>query len=419
MTTALDPKAMDLDLESERWRSEFPFLQAATPNRPVAFLDSAASSQKPLSVLERMDAFAKSEYANVHRGIYDLSERATLAYESARERVARFLNAGESRCVVFTRGTTEAVNLTAYSWGEANLRAGDTLLLTEMEHHSNLLPWQQLATRKAATLEFVPVLPNGAGLDVSMAETMLARGPRLFAFAHVPNTLGLVNPVSHLCERARHHGVTTFIDGAQSAGHMPVDLEEIGCDFFACSSHKMCGPTGIGVLCAHRKWLDAMPPWQFGGEMVEKAGYTAATFRSPPSRFEAGTPPIIEAAGLAAAIDFLERIGLEKIAAHSVALASQAEARLRALPDVRVLGPEGRQSGIVTFAVEGVHAHDVAFFANGEGVAMRAGHHCAQPLMNRLGLSATTRASFYLYNTETDVDRLMDAVEGAIRFFRP
>lgn len=404
--------------DMEKWREEFPFLKEKSGDRPLIYMDSAASSQKPSFVIQRMTRFMESEYANVHRGIHLLSERATLAYEAARASVASMLNAGRVEEVVFTRGTTEAVNLLASTWGHENVKSGDRILLTEMEHHSNLLPWKELARVIGAEVDFVPVLENGRALDLEEAKRLLALRPKLFAFTHVPNTLGLENPVAELCSLARENGVATFVDAAQSVGHQTVDVQAIGCDFLATSSHKMCGPSGIGVLWGRYELLEKMPPWNFGGEMVERAYFDKpATFRAPPARFEAGTPAIIEAAGWGAAIDFVSQVGLENIHRHSVRLGNLAASRLREIDKVHVFGPEERQSGIVAFSIEGTHAHDFAFFANQRGLAVRAGHHCAQPLMNKLGAPASIRASFYLYNRDEDVDALVETVHEAITFF--
>ena len=400
------------------WRQQFPFLRERVNEHPLVYLDSAASSQKPACVIERTRVFMESEYANVHRGIHTLSERASAAYEKARSDVASLVNASRPEDIVFTRGTTEAVNLVVNSWGREHVGAGDTILLTEMEHHSNLLPWLHLARMVGAKAEFVPVLENGSALDLDAARSLLARRPKIFAFAHAPNTLGLINPAAQLCSWAREEGVTTFIDGAQSVGHLPVDVAEIGCDFLAFSSHKMCGPSGIGALFGRTEILSSMPPWQYGGEMVDRAYYDRpATFREPPARFEAGTPAIIEAAGWSAAIAFLNRVGLDNIRAHSVALASLTAERLRAIDGVRVFGPETRPTGIVTFSIDGLHAHDVAFFASERGVALRAGHHCAQPLMRKLGSPSSTRASFYLYNTAEEADAFLSILAETIKFF--
>jgi cysteine desulfurase/selenocysteine lyase len=400
-------------------REQFPFLRETVNGHPLIYLDNAASSQKPERVIRRMSRFLESEYANVHRGVHLLSERATAAYEDARSVLAGLLNAGHPDEVVFTRGTTEAVNLLANSWGRTNIGAGDTILLTEMEHHSNLLPWRHLAQETGARVEFVPVLENGAALDFEAARALIAKRPKIFAFVQVPNTLGLENPVAELCRLARESGVTTFVDGAQSVGHQPVDVQDLGCDFLACSAHKMCGPSGIGALWGRQELLAAMPPWQYGGEMVDRAYYDKpATFRNPPARFEAGTPPILEAAGWAEAVRFLTETGVQSIREHSVALANLAARQLREIDGLRIFGPDVRQSGIVTFSIEGVHAHDVAFFANERGLALRAGHHCAQPLMRKLGSPSSSRASFYLYNTSQDVEALVGILKEAVAFFR-
>ena len=400
-------------------REQFPFLKETVNGHPLIYLDNAASAQKPSRVIARMSRFMESEYANVHRGIHLLSERATAAYEHARTSVAKLLNAPREEEIVFTRGTTEAVNLVSNTWGKENIGPGDTILLTEMEHHSNLLPWLKLARDTGAKVGFVPVLENGVSLDLDSAKRLLAAGPKLFAFVHVPNTLGLENPAGDLCRWAAESGATTFVDAAQSAGHQPVDVRKLGCDFLACSAHKMCGPSGIGALWGRHELLASMPPWQHGGEMVDRAYYDKpATFREPPARFEAGTPPILEAAGWAEAIGFLNDTGIEAVREHSVSLANLAARRLREIEGLRVFGPDARQSGIVTFSVEGVHAHDIAFFANERGLALRAGHHCAQPLMRKLGSLSSSRASFYLYNQTSDVDALIATLHEAIAFFR-
>lgn len=406
-------------LNTSSIRDQFPFLKETVNGHPLIYLDNAASTQKPTRVIARMSRFLESEYANVHRGIHLLSERATTAYEQARTSVATLLNAPREEEVIFTRGTTEAVNLVVNTWGKENIRSGDTVLLTEMEHHSNLLPWLKLAREAGAKVEFVPVLENGASLDMDAAKRLLAAAPKIFAFVHVPNTLGLENPAAELCRLAAESGATTFLDAAQSVGHQPVDVRTIGCDFLACSSHKMCGPSGIGALWGRHELLAAMPPWQYGGEMVDRAYYDKpATFREPPARFEAGTPPILEAAGWAEAIAFLNDTGLDAVREHSISLASLAAERLQQIEGLRVFGPKTRQSGIVTFSIEGVHAHDVAFFANERGLALRAGHHCAQPLMRKLGSPSSSRASFYLYNQTPDVDALVGILEEAVAFFR-
>jgi len=399
-------------------RKQFPYLEESINGHGIIYLDNAASSQKPERVIRRMSRFLEGEYANVHRGIHLLSERATTAFEAARSSVAGLLNAARPEEIVFTRGTTEAVNLVANSWGKAHIGPDDTILLTEMEHHSNLLPWLQLAEGTGARVELVPVLENGSALDMDAARRLLAHRPKLFAFAHVPNTLGLENPAAELCRLAREAGAVSLVDGAQSAGHQPVDVQALGCDFFVTSSHKMCGPTGIGALYGRFEQLEAMPPWQYGGEMVDRASFDKpCVFHGPPARFEAGTPAILEAAGWAEAIAFLREVGLGEIHDHSVALANRASEQLREIPGLRIFGPDIRQSGIVTFSIEGVHAHDLAFFANQRGVALRAGHHCAQPLMQKLGSPSSCRASFYLYNTPEETEQLAAVLKSAVAFF--
>lgn len=402
-----------------RLRADFPYLEEKFDGKPFAYLDSGASAQKPRAVIERISTFLEHEYANVHRGIHTLSERATNAYEGCRDALRKFIHAANREEIIFTSGTTAAVNLVARSWGEVNLGPGDMILLTEAEHHSNLLPWQELARRRGAEVRYVPVRENGAGLDAGAALTLLAQKPKLFAFAHVSNTLGIENPVADFCAAARRHGVTTFVDAAQSVGHQPVDVRALDCDFLACSAHKMCGPSGIGMLYGRAALLEAMTPWMFGGEMVERSDFDrAAEYKLPPARFEAGTPPILETAGWHEALRYLEAADLRAIQTHSIHLAQLAWDGLCGMEGVHCFGPERRQAGLVTFKVEGVHAHDIAFFCNQRGVAVRAGHHCAQPLMRKLGSPSSTRASFYLYNTEEEVTRLVAALRAAITFFK-
>ncbi len=400
-----------------RWRAEFPYLDVNVAGRPVIYLDNGASTQKPRVVIDRMAELAAHEYANVHRGIHELSNRATAAYDAARTRSAKFLNAPQEECIIFTRGTTESINLVANTWGEAHIQPGDTILLTEMEHHSNLIPWQQLAQRKRAIVKYVPVMENGEGIDPDVVSRMLRDRPKIFAFPHISNTMAITTPAAMYCAMARAEEVVTLIDGAQSAAHIPVDVKEIGCDFLACSAHKMCGPTGLGLLYGRFELLESMPPWQFGGEMVDRVDFTGAKFRPPPARFEAGTPAIIETAGLHAAMDFIDGVGLEAIRDHAEALAEKAASALRKLPGVRVFGPRESRAHLVTFTIDGVHAHDIVFFCNDRGIALRAGHHCAQPLMRKLGAPASARASFHLYNTEAEVDALTHALQEAIEFF--
>jgi cysteine desulfurase/selenocysteine lyase len=400
-------------------RADFPTLHQQVHGKPLVYLDNAATSQKPRSVIDTLSRFYERDNSNVHRGLHALSMRATDAYEGARGRVAKFINAADSAEIVFTRGTTEAINLVAASWGGANLKAGDVILLTEMEHHSNLVPWQLIAQRTGAQLRFVPILGANAegGLDLSNLDGLLTADVKLFAFSHVSNTLGVTNPAAQLCSAARARGIVTVIDGAQSIGHMPVDVQALGCDFFAFSAHKMAGPTGIGALYGRKKLLDAMPPYQGGGGMIAQVEYQSSRWKPSPERFEAGTPNFADAAALAAACDYLDGLGRAEISRHDTELARLAYEKLSTLPGIRILGPTGERSGLVSFAFEGVHAHDVVTFADEDGIALRGGHHCNQPLMKKLGLTSTTRASFYVYNTPEEIDALVTSLRKILKFF--
>ncbi|MCS7336821.1 MAG: SufS family cysteine desulfurase [Verrucomicrobiae bacterium] len=399
-------------------RRDFPILSQTVHGKPLIYLDNAATSQKPRVVIDALRDYYERYNANVHRGIHELSARATAAFEAARARVARFINARSPDEIIFTRGTTEAINLVAASWGAANLRPGDVILLTEMEHHSNIVPWQQIAARTGATLVYLPVTGDEGLLDLDKLDTLLTHRVKLFGMVHVSNSLGTVNPVAELCARARARGITTLVDGAQSAGHMPVDVQQIGCDFFAFSGHKMCGPTGIGILYARAALLEAMPPYQTGGEMILRVEYHHTEFKKPPHKFEAGTPDIAGPIGLHVAMDYLDAIGRANIWAHDQALATYAYEQLAAkVPGVRLFGPRTGRAGLVSFAIPGVHAHDIVTFADRAGIALRGGHHCTQPLMHKLGVEATTRASFYFYNTKDEVDRLVEVICEAQRFF--
>ena len=382
---------------------------------PLIYFDNAASSQKPRAVLDALRHYYEHDNANVHRGLHVLSTRATEAYEAARAKLAKFRHAASADEIIFTRGTTEAINLVANSWGAKFLREGDVILLTEMEHHSNLVPWQLLAERTGARLRFLPVREDGT-LELGSLDTLLTREVKLFAFTHISNSLGTINPVADLCRAARAVGAVTLVDAAQSAGHLPVDVQAIGCDFLALSGHKMCGPTGIGALYGRRELLEATPPWQGGGEMILSVTYERSTFKKAPGKFEAGTPNIADAIGLGAAVDYLEGIGRAAIFAHDAELAAYAQRRLGELPGVRVLGPRER-AGLVGFVMEAAHPHDLTTYADQYGLALRGGHHCNQPLMRKFGLPGTTRASFYFYNTPAEVDRMIEILEAAGRFF--
>ncbi len=390
-------------------KSAFPiFAQHPT----LHYLDSAASTQKPSRVIERMARFYEQEYANIHRGVYALSAEATARYDEARAAVARFINAREAREVVFTRGTTEGINLVAQAWGAANVRPGDEILVTEMEHHSNFVPWQMLAQRTGAVLRAIPVTPEGE-LDLAALPTLLTPRTRVVALTHASNALGTVNPVQQVARQAHAVGALVVVDAAQSVPHGGVDVQALECDFLAFSSHKLFGPTGIGVLWGRAELLEAMDPWQGGGGMIARVSLEETTWAEIPSRFEAGTPAIAQAVGLGEAIQFVESLGMDALVEHEMALAERARRELAGLRGVRVIGSPAERVAVVSFVVDGAHPHDVGTVLDGEGVAIRAGHHCAQPLMRRLGLVATARASFSAYNTEADVDALISAVAKA------
>lgn len=398
-------------------RREFPILNQSVNGNVLAFLDSAASSQKPRRVIDCLEDYYRRYNANVHRGIYRLSEEATFAFERARGKVARFINARSQREVVFVRNTTEAINLVARSWGEANLREGDRILLSIMEHHSNLVPWQMLAQRTGAKLEFLPIDGEGR-LALDNLDAQL-EGVRLVAITQQSNVLGTINPVAEIAQRAHAVGALVLVDGAQSVPHMPVDVQALDIDFLAFSGHKMCGPTGIGVLWGRRTILEQMPPFLGGGSMIKVVGLHESTYANIPARFEAGTPAIAEAIALGEAIDFLQEIGMDQIYAHERELLGYALERLTEVEGLRVYGPRttDMRGGAVSFTLDGVHPHDVAAVLDGEGIAVRAGHHCAQPLHAYYDIPATTRASFYLYNIPEEIDRLVVALRKARTLF--
>lgn len=402
-------------------RADFPTLHQQVHGKPLIYLDNAATAHKPQVVIDAVSHFYERDNSNVHRGLHALSMRATDAYEGSRARVAKYLNAADSAEIIFTRGTTEAINLVASSWGGANLKNGDVILLTEMEHHSNLVPWQLIAQRTGATLRFVPVGGTNAehGLDLAQVDALLTPEVKLFAFTHISNTLGVINPAAALCAKARARGIVTLIDGAQSIGHMPVDVRALDCDFYAFSAHKMAGPTGIGALYGKLALLNAMPPYQGGGGMIAQVDYLSARWKPSPERFEAGTPNFGDAVGLAAACDYLDSIDRAAIARHDAELAGLAYEKLSTLPGIRLLGPTAAhvRSGLVSFAFADVHAHDVVTFADEDAIALRGGHHCNQPLMKKLGLTSTTRASFYVYNTADEVDALVVSLRKILKFF--
>jgi cysteine desulfurase/selenocysteine lyase len=406
----------ELRLDPHALRADFPIFEQPMHGKPLAYLDSAASSQKPRQVLDAMSEFYETSYANIHRGVYDLAERATEAYEGAREKLRAFLNAPSAREVIFTRNVTEAINLVAYGWGFDNLGPGDVAVVTEMEHHSNFVPWQYVAERTGAEFAVIPVDGEGE-LQLDSLDGIAARGQvKVVACVYVSNSLGTINPVERLVAWAHEQGAIAIVDAAQAAPHRPVDVQALGCDFLGITGHKMCGPTGIGVLWGRRELLERMSPFELGGHMIRQVTVERTTWNELPHKFEAGTSAIAEAVGLGAAVDYLSEIGLEAIERHERDLADRTLTRLDELPGVRTFGPEAeRRVGIVSFEVAGVHPHDVAQILGWEGVAVRAGHHCTQPLMRKLGVPATTRASFYLYSGAEDVDRLAEGIEKAQR----
>jgi cysteine desulfurase / selenocysteine lyase len=409
-------KVRDSSVDWQAVRKEFPILEQQVHGSPLIYFDNAATTQKPRAVLEALRGYYERDNANVHRGLHELSSRATEAYEGARARVAEFVGAESADEIVFTRGTTESINLVAQAWGGKFLREGDVILLTGMEHHSNLVPWQLLAERIGAQLRFLPVRDDGT-LALERLDELLTREVKLFAFTHISNSLGTINPVADLCAKARVIGAVTLIDAAQSAGHMPVNVRQIGCDFLAFSGHKMGGPTGIGALYGRAEILEAMPPWHGGGEMIVSVALEKSSFKKPPHRFEAGTPNIAGAIGLAAAIDYLEGLGRAEIFEHDSQLTRYAIERFAELPGLRVLGPKGERGAILGFVMDAAHPHDLTTFADQRGLALRGGHHCNQPLMRRFGVPGTTRASFYFYNTTDEIDRMVDILRDAAHFF--
>jgi cysteine desulfurase/selenocysteine lyase len=395
-------------LDPARVRPAFPVLKReVAPGVPLVYLDSAATSQKPAAVLEAMEAFYERHNANIHRGVHRLAEEATEAFEAARQTVAAFVGVANPRQLIFTRNATESINLVAQTWGRANLGRDDVVILTEMEHHSNLVPWQMLAAEKGVRLEFIPVTPDGE-LDLTALPDLLALKPRLVAVSHMSNVLGTINPVSAIVNSAHEAGALVLLDGAQSVPHLEVDLGALRPDFYAFSAHKMCGPTGIGALIGRLDLLEAMPPFLGGGDMIRRVELRSFEPNTVPHKFEAGTPAIAEAIGFAAAADYLTSLGLAAIHAHEQALAAYAMERLEEIPGVSVLGPAAdRRGGVVSFTLQGVHPHDIAQVLDRDGVAIRAGHHCAMPLHTKYGIPASARASFYLYNTVEEIDVLV------------
>jgi len=406
-------------LDVQKIRQDFPILtREVHPGAPLIYLDSTATSQKPLAVIEAMDEFYRRSNANIHRGIHTLAEESTAVYEAARQQVADFIHSPSARQIVFTRNTTESINLVAQSWGRANLKPGDVVILTEMEHHSNLVPWQILAAEKDLRLEFIPVTSDGL-LDLEAYRELLSLEPKLVAFTHMSNVLGTINPAVEIVRLAHQAGAVTLIDGAQSVPHFSVDVQELDSEFLAFSAHKMCGPSGIGVLYGKKSLLEGMPPFLGGGDMIKRVQLRSFAPNSLPHKFEAGTPAIAEAVGLGAAVGYLRQVGMDAIAAHEHEIVEYALERLEEIPGVSVFGPAAKyRGGVAAFTLDGLHAHDVAQVLDTDGIAVRAGHHCAMPLHEKFNLPATTRASFYLYNTFEEVDRLVDSLYKVKTIFR-
>jgi len=400
-------------------RADFPILsRQVKPGTELVYLDSTATTQKPIQVINAMDEYYRNSNANIHRGIHALAEEATMMYEQARDKVADFINAPSARQIIFTRNTTESINLIAQTWGRENLQPGDVVILTEMEHHSNLVPWQILASERGLRLEFIPVNTEGL-LDQVEYARLLELEPRLVAFTQMSNVLGTINPAEDMIRMAHRSGAITLVDGAQSVPHFAVDIQALGADFLAFSGHKMCGPTGVGVLYGRKDLLEEMPPFLGGGDMIKRVELRSFTPSEIPHKYEAGTPAIASAIGLGAAVDYLEQVGMDMIAAQEKVLVSYALERLEEIPGVTVYGPDAKDRGGVTaFTLDGVHPHDVAQILDGDGIAVRAGHHCAMPLHDKLNIPASTRASYYLYNSVEEIDKLIEGLYKVKQIFR-
>jgi cysteine desulfurase/selenocysteine lyase len=405
-------------LNAKNIRQDFPILaREVHPGIPLVYLDSTATTQKPIAVLKAMDEFYRHNYANIHRGVHTLAEEATTIYEQSRQRVADFIHAVSANEIVFTRNTTESINLVAYTWARANLKSGDLIILTEMEHHSNLVPWQQLATERGVLLDFIPVTGHGL-LDLDAYTLLLKRAPKLVAFSGMSNVLGTINPSAEIIRLAHESGALALLDGAQLVPHLPVDVQALDVDFLAFSAHKMLGPTGIGALYAKAKLLDSMPPFQGGGDMIKTVHLRSFVPNDVPHKFEAGTPAIAEAVGFGAAVDYLTNVGMDAVAEHEQEMIVYALERLEEIPGVKVLGPDAeKKGGVASFTLDGVHPHDVAQILDTYGVAVRAGHHCAQPLHEKFGITATSRASFYIYNVKEELDKLVAGIYQVKKLF--
>jgi len=407
-----------MTLDVQRVRQDFPILgREVRPGVRLIYLDSTATSQKPLPVIEAMDMYYRRFNANVHRGIHTLAEEATAMYEAARQKIAHFINASSAQQIIYTRNATEAINLVAYTWARANLKAGDRILLTEMEHHSNLVPWHMLAAERGVQLEFIPVTPQGL-LDLEAYRALLEHEPKLVAFTHMSNVLGTITPAMEIIRLAHQAGAVALVDGAQSVPHLKVDVQALDADFLAFSAHKMCGPSGIGVLYGKRELLEAMPPFLGGGDMIKEVHLRSFRPNILPYKYEAGTPAIAEAIGFGAAVDYLSALGMEDIRTHEQEITAYALERLEEVPGLQLLGPAAiHKGGVAAFTFDGVHPHDVAQILDRDGIAVRAGHHCAQPLHEKFGIPATTRASFYLYSTKEEVDALIHGLYKVKKVF--
>ncbi|MGH9452822.1 MAG: SufS family cysteine desulfurase [Terriglobia bacterium] len=400
----------------QRIREDFPILRQQVHSKPLVYLDSAATSQKPKSVLQALEHFYTVDCSNIHRGVHQLSERATNAYEKARVKVQRFMNAGDAREIIFVRGTTDAINLVAYTFGRQRIQAGDEILLTAMEHHSNIVPWQILCEEKGSQLRVVPM--NDAGeLRMDEFERLLSSRVKFAALSHVSNALGTVNPMREMIALCHQHGIPVLVDGAQAAPHMKVDVRDLDADFYAISGHKMLGPTGIGALYGKAAWLESMPPFQGGGDMIRSVTFEKTTFNVLPHKFEAGTPHIAGGIGMGAAVDYIEQVGIERIAAHEEALLEYGTELLSSIPGLRLVGTARKKASVLSFVLEGVHPHDVGTILDQEGIAVRTGHHCAQPVMDRFGIPATTRASLALYNTREELEALAAGIRKVKEVF--
>jgi len=411
-----NPNQQQSPLDIDSIRSDFPILQRTVHDQPLVYLDNAATSQKPQQVIDAINRYYRESNANVHRGIHSLSDEATTLYEETREKVRQFINADTTSSIIYTKGTTESLNLVANAWGRKNLNPGDEILISSMEHHSNIVPWQLVARDTGATIRGIELTDEGC-LDLDHLAESLNDRTRIVAITQLSNVLGTINPIGEITKMAHGAGAYVVVDGAQGAAHMPTDVQEMGCDFYAFSGHKMCGPTGVGILYGRRELLEEMHPFLGGGEMIEEVYLESSTYKDPPWKFEAGTPNIAQVVGLGAAIDYLNTLGMDKILAHESDLVNYTMHRLKYAEDITVFGPTGKRGGIVSFTLEGTHPHDIATIVDREGVALRAGHHCAQPLMRKLNVGSTARASIYFYNTTDEIDAFIRSLDKVREIF--